>query len=108
MDSIIYRNSDRVIMAYSYPRRTEEATAEQLRLTIENLVDGEGGTADDYTVVQVSKARLPGKEIRIKDDGTVEWVDDSRILAKTENLASASAKLQSLGLTADEVKSLSG
>lgn len=72
MDTIIYRNSDKLIAGYVFPRRTEQQTQEAVATEIKNICQSElGGVTADYTTIQVEHAHQPGFQTVINEDGSV-------------------------------------
>jgi len=91
----IFRKSDGVILYITH-------TLQQLENEKQACLANEGGTLDDYTIIEgVAKPR--GMLPILDADGQVDFVLPEATVAKRAAKASLDAKLAALGLTATEI-----
>jgi hypothetical protein len=91
----IFRKSDGVILYISH-------TLQQLENEKQACLANEGGTLDDYTIIE-GATRPRGMTPVLDADGQVDFALSETTVAKRAARASLGAKLQALGLTAEEV-----
>ena len=108
MIAIIYRKSDRRVVHYVYPRRTEEQFQRAIEAGIQMISDcgfdnESGGNPVDYGFALVSELQS-GHEPTISPSGAVDFRPVINPSAAVKS--SAVAKLEALGLTAEELRAL--
>ena len=70
MDTVIYKKSDRDIVAYVHPRGSDKLDERALALKLENICENPnlGGAIDDYGTVKVENAFIQGQELSINEN----------------------------------------
>ena len=70
MDTVIYKKSDRDIVAYVHPRGSNELDESALASKLENICENPnlGGAIDDYGTVKVENAFIRGQELTINEN----------------------------------------
>jgi hypothetical protein len=105
MITIFYRKTDRLVVGYAYPRKTEQQTREAVAVEASNIVQSElGGVPSDYATVEAIIP--PGMQPVINLDNTVSF--------EPKTLHTKAARLKALkdiapaDWTLDEMRELLG
>ena len=110
MKKVIYKKSDRQIVAYVHSRRTEEKEAEALQIKLDNIYANPrlGGTAEDYGIIEMENFQQDEKILTINSELQPEFIDDPEVIKMKEDKQSGRQKLKDLGLTDDEITAMTG
>ena len=110
MKKVIYKKSDRKIVAYVHSRRTEEQEAEALQVKLDNIYANPrlGGTAEDYGIIEMGNFQQDGKILTINSELQPEFIDDPEVIKTEEDKQSGRQKLKDLGLTDEEITAMTG
>ena len=117
MHKIIYRKSDRQVVATVHDRSSAEYETEALEIQLDEIVanPNQGGAKEDYAVIEIADSRAPkGKLLSVNSDLEAEFIEDPNTMAKQDpgvakeltDRAAAKTKLKDLGLTDDEISAL--
>ena len=110
MQKIIYKKSDRKIVAYVLDRATAGQEAEALQLKLDAIYANPklGGTAEDYGIIEMENCRQDEKLLTINSELQPEFIDNPKIVKTEQDKQSGRQKLIDLGLTDDEITAMTG
>jgi len=110
MQKIIYKKSDRKIVAYVLDRATAGQEAEALQLKLDAIYANPklGGTAEDYGIIEMENCRQDEKLLTINSELQPVFIDDPKIVKTEQDKQSGRQKLIDLGLTDDEITAMTG
>ena len=110
MQKIIYKKSDRKIVAYVLDRATAGQEAEALQLKLDAIYANPklGGTAEDYGIIEMENCKQDEKILTVNSELQPEFIDNPKIVKTEQDKQSGRQKLIDLGLTDDEITAMTG
>jgi hypothetical protein len=110
MQKIIYKKSDRKIVAYVLDRATAEQEDKALQVKLDAICVNPklGGTAEDYGIIEMENCKQDEKILTVNSELQPEFIDNPKIVKTEQDKQSGRQKLIDLGLTDDEITAMTG